>query len=531
MITTLFAQKEHDLGDKKVIGKDKRKFSEDANIIKKTNNKNLIDKDNEVKIMEQTLNIGELPGIELPELPDTGDGLTSGQENERGLENKMIFGLGGFKKIDSFRYLVDYTKDDKENDFAYYLHIDRNIRGRDRQNSELDMDNYSGKIWYGGLFLGLAHHIKDENLPGKGDAQFQVNTSKEDIYSELNFSLDIISTKKHKWKIVSDIYSRELMSLTSPERQFVNNLYKAYTAYDNFFKIGTFNSLLQFHLGFFRDNNMIDDKTSSYNFHVMTKMKQQSSTAYEIDMKLGTEYMIKNSVTKKLNYSGLLQVSKKMNQKFSLGLGVEKENLYKLNKDHYSDFLYDTDILPIMDLKKDDNFKASLLMNLNVWDIFLESKISHHMSRDKIIYMEDDFLNDEIMIKITNSMKKLNWQQIELKASTAFYVFRGEVKYIFSTLNDVSFHPQHTGIMNLIFKYKIMENRLTGRYYSRMYGDLDLDQNLPEYKNIDLNNDFQISDNLTISINAFNLFNFKGERKTKYPVDQRKIMLEFKIIY
>ena len=65
----------------------------------------------------------------------------------RGINNRILFGLGGYRKVDSFRYLIDYTKEDYLSGLAYYFHVERSIRGEDRRNSDIDKDGFKGKIY------------------------------------------------------------------------------------------------------------------------------------------------------------------------------------------------------------------------------------------------------------------------------------------------------------------------------------------------------------------------------------------------
>ena len=98
-------------------------------------------------------------------------------------------------------------------------------------------------------------------------------------------------------------------------------------------------------------------------------------------------------------------------------------------------------------------------------------------------------------------------------------------------MDNVPFTPAHNVFANLIFSYNSFENKIEGYYYSKMSGDLIGLNGLPEYKNINFMNDYKFSQNLTISLNILNIINFKGLKKTAYPIDQRKVLLEFKINY
>ncbi len=525
----LIAEKEYDIGEKKVIGEDKREYKDELKIIKSTNKKKKLIKDTQIKIREEKIDVFEEDEIKIVETDDTLKSLIPG-EDSKGIENQIIFGLGGYKRIDAFKYLIDYKKEDRKKNFSYFLHVDRYIRGNDRKNSDMDSDNYMGKIWYKNIYLGLSHTIKDENFPGRTDALLQVNSFKKEKISELNFKSKLFSNKKSSLQIGSDIYSKKLSSLSTLQRQYKNNLYNFFTSYDNFFNMGNLKNFMQIEIGYYRDN-MPDDKISCINMGIESKMKLSSNKTISFDIKLGTEFIDRNKEEKENNFIVYIGANKYLNKNFRLGLNFEKENLNKVSKNIFNGFEFDDDILPFHHIKPDNNIKGEFTANFDKKNIYLETKLRHIRSKDKIIYKEDYSLNNEVVIKVLNNTRTISWQEAEFKASYTYSILRGEIKYIYNNLKKIPFTPVNKFIMILIFKYKKIENKLEGKYYTTMYGDMEGINRIKEYENFNLYNNYRFNQNLLISLNIFNLLNSGTMKKTKYPIDLRKIMLEFKINY
>lgn len=527
----LSAQREYDLGEKKVIGEDKREYHDEVNIIKKTNSKQ--DKNNndiKIKLKEEKIDIHDKEErINLK--GNSEDHITlSSRDSLHEKKNHMLFGSGGFKRIDSFHYAIDYTKNVQDKDLTYFLHIDRYIRGEDRDNSDIDSDQYIGKIWYKRFSLSLSHLIKDENLPAQKESTSQVSSFKNEKTSQLNTEFNIYSGQKRKLNIGMGIYSQNISSLPTIQRNYKNNLYDFYISYDTLFRFLGLKNYTLIKALYYRDN-MPDDKISCIKIDTTSKIKVQNDRSLSFDLKTSAEYLIRNKVNNENNYLLLIGMNKYLNKYLFIGANIEQENSNKLSKDLFNNFEFDHDILPMSGIKHDNNFTGEIKAGLNTQRIFLQFQARHHHSKDKIIYEEDYSFPDETAIHIVNYDQTIKWQEIECKFSTLVSIFKGEIRYIYSNLENIPFIPQNKFILNLIFNFKRLTNRIEGKYYTKMYGLRDNENALPDYRTIDLYNTYKFSNNLAINLNVLNLINSDSQKKTGYLMDQRKIMLEFQIMY
>ncbi len=364
-------------------------------------------------------------------------------------------------------------------------------------------------------------------------------------HNPLNLKTELLSDINHELGLQTDIYSRKLKSSTEL-RGFKNNYYDAFISYSSFFSISSLKNLMKVRTGYYRDN-IFPDKISVGKIVTDSKMKQKGDRTLSFDVKLGGEYYDRNKKKQDCHYIAGLGINKFISRSLSFGLNVEKENMNKISRDIIDGFKFDDDILPLSGVKylygmnpftvvtgvrPDDNFKAEFLTSFIIGGMLLQAKVRHLYSRNKIIYEEVDFLlQDEVPIQVINYYKDVSWQEVAIKNSYAFSIFRGELSYVYNNLKNIPFNPEHKFFVGLIFQYWKFENRISGKYYSPMYGKVEQRNKIKEFKTIDLLNSFKFNPNLIISFNVLNLINSDSEKKTKYPIDQRKIGLEFKITY
>ena len=164
-------------------------------------------------------------------------------------------------------------------------------------------------------------------------------------------------------------------------------------------------------------------------------------------------------------------------------------------------------------------------------------KIRNINSKDKVIFFEYPVITNEVPVAATNYGKTVNWTELELKGSYTIKNFRGEIKTLFSTLDEISFVSKNiltaTGVYE-INKYKTL---VAANYYSSMY-------NLPEFdsqnnKNnrdkldsritFDWINSYKINDTMEAGLSVLNIFNEKVEYKNGYPMDGTKVSAEIKV--
>ncbi len=523
------AEKEYDLGEKKVIGRDKKGVDKELKIIKKTNEKIKLE-EIDIKLDDEKIEVIKEPEITIDS--KAGEGALIDTKPARVIDNKMIFGMGGYKRIDSFNYLIDYGKEDTENDLFYFFHIDRVIRGQDRRNSNVDSDNFAGKIEYKFVSLGLSHSIKDENFPGRKGATNIVNSFKHEKVSCLNLKLKLLSDIDQNLIFGFDLYSKKVESISTPEREYKNNYYNFFASYDNFFNMASFRTFVKFTLNYYRDN-MFPDKTGCLKLGAESKMRQKGDNPFIIELKLGGEYVNRNEQKKEYNYLGNIKITKYLSRSFSLGLGVEKGNMNKASKDIFSSFSFDNDILPFYRLKREDNLKAEFIASLNRGIFLLTGRARHMQSKEKIIYEEDSTtIPDEIPIRVLNHSKIVEWQEVHiLNSYNISYMLKINMIYIYRNLKNIPFSPYHRFVTSLGFSISKYTVQLEGKYYSPFYGSRNENNKINEYKNLNLRNSYYFSPNLVIGLNIYNLINWKSEKKTEYPIGQRKIMLELRFNY
>ena len=238
------AQNEFDLGEKKVIGEDKSKVTNDLKVIKVTNQNHINQAGQELKLREEAITLPD----NRPDISRTATGPTNSTPFSGALknENNFIFGLGGFKQIDAFNYSIDYSKKDEDKDLTYIFNIKRDIRGVDRRNSDIDQDHFNGDFIYKQFGIGLTHDIKDEDFPGRISASSNVNTFKQETSSAMNLNLNILFSVNNTIKITSELYEKKVSSDPTPVREYNNTLYKIDGIYETFLYLGSLKELDEF---------------------------------------------------------------------------------------------------------------------------------------------------------------------------------------------------------------------------------------------------------------------------------------------
>ncbi|BDU50975.1 TonB-dependent receptor [Haliovirga abyssi] len=541
LINLVFSEENYNLGEKDVVGKDKRDYKEELDL--KSNKIKIKDEKLQIKLKDEKLKF--LKSLNIKNIKIKNDVseselkyniyvyntpkviMKSEDKKSKNYDNYITFGLGGYKGIDAFKYIIDYTNDDKEKDLTYFLHLGREIKGEDRRNDNESTDNYFVKLWHKNMNLALSHIIINQNFPGKDNATAKVDTFKEEKKSEINFNSDVIIKKSENLNIGLDAFFNQTKSVTAPIREYNNRYYNVYGKYIKLLK----EDFMEFNLEYFSDG-LDDFNLNSIRVKGNDKLKLKKYGDINLDLGVALEVANVDGVGEQ-NYKLKVSGDKSLSDIFSVNFNIMKNSLREVNKDILSGFEFGNDVLPYSSLENEDIFKTGFGSKYGNEKLNVEAGIIYNFVKNKIIYAEEDSkIANEIPISVINSKKNLNWWNLTLNSNYKYNNYlRGDVSYTYSNLENISFNPSNRVVLNVVYEKNNLKSRLEGKFYSKMYGKEDEKSYIGLYKTLNLYNVYRFSESMDISLNILNLFNYSENKKSNYPVDSRKIMLEFKMNY
>ena len=285
---------------------------------------------------------------------------------------------------------------------------------------------------------------------------------------------------------------------------------------------------MSFRTGFYQDG-LSDYKLNSFYLEHYSKIKFGPDNSWDINLNLRTEFIEKNEEKKPNGYNVGLGINKNMGKNWQAGINFKNENRYNVFRDLINGFIWDDDILPYSDILPENIFQSEAQLSYNYKEFLFQLKVRQMEEKNKIIYVEDlASIPNEVPLRIVNDENFLQWQEVSFGTSIRLGILQGIITYTYNNLNNISFNPANSVIADIILRYSKFENKLEGKYYTGLYGSPDNENKIGNYGNIDLYNSYQFNSHLDIRLNIFNLFNSRDQKKTDYPIDQRKIMLEFK---
>ena len=541
----MYAASEFDLKERQVLGEDKSMQTEKIKEIKDVKGN---ENKNNVTLKEDSSNTqNDVKEIKI----DGNDVKTSNliinkpqviitDNEDRMKENTILFGLGGYRNIDAFKYIVDYTKDFKDKDFTYYIHLARDIKGEDRDNSDVGIDNYYGKIWYKNSSIGLFHTIENTKLPGIKNSTSVVKSTKDDKTTELKFKHTFESNQDYSLKAGIDLYTRDVKS-TTEIREFNNDYFDLNIEYEKMMETGKYKNFVKVNGKYLNDNVDLnigkDGKTAGFLVVAEDKVTISNDPSLIFNLKTGFEAVSKKINENERNLNLGIKAEKLFDDKFGVSVGVEKDGLSASNRETLGIFKLDNDILPVGDFKSEDNITIEASGFYNGKNSFGEMKIRNINSKDKVIFFESTVITNEVPVAATNYGKTVNWTELELKGSYTIKNFRGEIKTLFSTLDEISFVSKNILTATGVYEINKYKTSVAANYYSSMY-------NLPEFdsqnnKNnrdkldsritFDWINSYKINDTMEAGLSVLNIFNEKVEYKNGYPMDGTKVSAEIKV--
>ncbi|MGM0507717.1 MAG: hypothetical protein ACQERZ_00915 [Fusobacteriota bacterium] len=550
LTTSLLGQDEYDLGEKEVIGVDEREYKEEIELSE-------YDPDSEELILNEELKVEEdlendeyeiatdsidietndreyklNYNINLYSKPKNANVIVQDRESMKG--NHLTFALGGYDKIDAFKYIFDYTRRESD-DFTYFLHIGREIKGEDRPNDDQSIDNYYGQFWYKKLNTSISHTIDDEKLPG---------IAGEDVDSSYKKSKD--TTLQLNYKALD-----QDLVLNSMIQNLTVNSNESKRQYDKY----TFNGGIEYNVSPYEVDildGMENRLTLNFDYHIDRidttqisslklvlddKFKVNRFEKWDANLKVGLEMLIDNKNDQ--NHLVQIDLNRSIKDDFNFNFGIKNERFYKDSSYKLEAFTIDNDILTdnLLDLEMEENFEIKAGIEYTKNDYYVNGNLRHIISKDKIIYYQDaidtdsDGTDEETVIRVDNANGKEAYQELELVGGYTYNQYRGKFTYTFNTLSDLPFLPQNKVKLNLIYEQDKLKMDLEGEYVSEMYGNKGETEKLKGYKELNLYNSYAVNDRMTLKLDFFNLLNVTEDIKKGYPKPSRKIMMEIKIKY
>lgn len=467
-------------------------------------------------------------------------------------DNYVIFGMGGYKEIDAFKYIVDYTK--KDEDLSYYLHLGRDIKGEYRDNSDLKIDNYFGKIWYKNFNFSASHTIQDKEIAGREDAA--VYSFRETRETDLNTEYKISVNDNNNILFSGEYYHKGMD--TDPIREYNSDYYNVTLKYDTIFNIGKIDNIFDIKLSYANESRkspiILDGSGNNYDvsnsfikliFNDNIKIRENNTMQFYFNG--GIESASKETLDKELNYLASIKGVKRIGD-FEIGLKGEKDTINKEYRTLLKDFVFDDDIIVAGDLKNQEDTMIELTGTYMKEKLYATIGAAYKYSKDKIVFSElkdpitpsNPLILGDSILGMYNHFESLDWIELKLEGSYSFSDIRAKLKYVYSTLNEIGFSPENTINLDLIYAKNKFETRLSDVYYSGMYDSSEKinsttnNTNRNEIKGYNVlswYNTYKVNDSLELGLNIENLIGENADYKTGYPISDRKYIAEVKIKY
>ncbi len=547
--TALFAE-DYNIEDKTVVGEDKRKYNEKTFKITgelENNSKSQLElkekevdflkdfESSKIEVYEGKENEADLKYNIILYGKSTPQVIVEEKENIINKENYFLFGTGGYEKIDAFKYILNYTKQDTEREIDYFLHLGRDIRGEDRKNSDKNTDNYFGKIWYKNMGLSLSHIIKAEEFPGMDKAPVAVGSVKDYKATKLNLDYNIIKNTKQTLKTGIEIYEDRTNSSTA-RREYDSKLYSVGFAYDVFTSIKSTENFIKTGIRYSKETveaSTFEEKINLFRIEAEDKIKFTENK--NIDFELGLNTEITSGSRKDTSFGLRFGMNKYFNENTTMLFNIGKINERIYSREISKKLRYDEDILPvdIKNLKPEDRYYFEAGAAYTGEGFYIEAKARHISAKDKLIYEENSniLLANESLICADNLKDDKNWQELELKGSFTFSEFKSELNYIYSTIKDVPFEPVNKAKADIIYEKNKYEGKIGLNLETKSYTDRAKTNRTGNITTVDFLNSYHATEYLILGLNIYNLLNSKEEYKTGYKISERKISLEIKINY
>jgi len=468
-------------------------------------------------------------------------------------ENYVVFGVGGYDKVDAFRYIVDYTKQDEE--LSYYLHLGREIEGEFRDNSDIKIDNYFAKVWYKKFNIALSHIINDTEIPGQLDSSYL--SKRETRESEVSLEYKVYDNDIDRVYFLGSYYHKGMDA--DPIRDYSNDYFDLGIKYDTIITTENMDNLIEFDILYINDikesDNIIDgnedrydSKLSSIKADFRDNIKLRSDKTMEFTIVAGVESASKEILDKEVNYNALLKVDKDLSDDLEVGISIEKESMNRANKDLLKGFVFDDDILPVGDIENQDETRGRISAAYIKESLYMNAEFAYTYAKDKVVFAEkrdssdpgDSFIDGDTVLYMGNHFESLSWLELSYELSYTYSNFRGKLNYKYNSLDEIAFSPKNMIGLDLIYSKDRFETRLEDIYYSSMYDthekisenlNNDFRNELDGYNTLNWYNTYKFSDTLEIGFNIKNLLGEDAEYKTGYPIADRKYTLQLKINY
>lgn len=552
-LSSFSEEESYQLQDKQVIWENKNADNTNVQEIKdistKKETESVIVKENQQKEPEikDIKTTPEDKKIEFPKEQPAENLIVTSNES-RFKDNTILFGAGGYSKIDSFKYIINYTNEIKEKDFTYFIHLGRDINGEYRGNSDIGIDNYYGEIWYKKYNIGLYHLIKSYDYPGETTANSEVRSVKKEKSTELSFKYNAFSDSEKSLSGGFNFFNKN--TTANPiEREYENNNIKFFINYDKIVEIDKYKNFLSATGTYFSDKinskyfgNSDYGKTGAFRAVLEDKVKVKDLNDVTIVLNGGVEFASKKSVSNEKNFVLGVRGEKTFGENFGIAAEFKKDSMTLSNREIISQFEFDSDIMPFKELSSESDMKIELSGFCNFKNIFGEAKVRYMNSNDKVYFEEGtDYvaLPNEREIYVKNYSNSLNWVELELKGSHTYKNYRTELKYTLSTLDEISYSPENKITTSLIYEYNKYKTYLDGIYFGKAYNQAEKDgagntnqrDTVGGAFTLDWKNSYELNEKTTVSFNILNIFDNEKEYKTNYPMPGRKIGVELKIKY
>lgn len=577
--TSVFAA-EKDLNlEKEVVGKNSKEYNQELKVNSKVQDKSVLDeKDLKVKLKEDKLDsekdlkitdvkIDTLNGDEGLNynifINSEGPKVIVDQAKERDGSNYMIFGVGGYKRVDSFKYIIDYTKEDREKELAYFLHLGREIKGEYRFNNDMGVDNYFGKVWYKNFNMSLSHILSDEKISGQRTSTSSAVTWKKGKGTELGLGYDFIKGLNQSLKVSGTAYIMENDSSTKGSlREYDNRYFDIKLGYEKYFSsgnikalnIGSLDNFLDLGIAYAVDNTKtpytmtgsgitVNEDYKTVKIDIKDKIRVKNDRKLDFTLGTGIESIQGTKGEKSAdwtNFSIEAGMTKGLSEKVDIGLKVEKNNRRKTTKELVNGFKVDRDILMPREVLNEDKIFGEFSAGYKDKNIFLGQKLRMVNVEDMIIYRETDtkdkvysvdIYKDGLPITVSNAPKSVEYLELETNASVTINKIILEGGYIFSTVDNVPFASVHKVTGSITYRDDKHEAKVECLGNSDFYTTQEKNDKLKGFAVVNASYTNRFSSALDITGKITNVINTKYDFKTGYQGEPLKAGLEFKIKY
>lgn len=471
--------------------------------------------------MPAQVNIAPLPDTmyKLSVYPEQRVVMTPGNEL---YANYFTFGLGGYSQPNQNIIILDYFKKLPEYNLDTYFHAGHEAGGITGNNSELTTDNmYLKADWNN--WTGIVSNTNTQNIiPNmyNNSQTYSVNNNATNLFAIYHFMNDT----PQPLNVGLNVYGDTQGGL--PDRIYTNTYFNLFANKDQDFTTSFMPGVNHYsHLeGQLYTDAIQNYRTTSLNGTATDKLQFVNDPTLTMNLTGGLEFA-NNSGQGQLNSKVGADVKKGLSQNYGITGTLGQNSFNTPMSQTLNGFIWNSDVMlnGQSQLQRESQMYAGIGGYATYNQLYSEVKLTGNTSTNTIVYVgvPDGTTNPIIVENMPGT--QYSWNVTFNNTYTITEDFRALFNYQFSTLKQVTYSPQNTVNMGVVYTVGAYSITPTMNYYQGMYGALYQNDALNPFWTFNIKNTYQLNPNVALNLLIGNLFNATPDYKQGYPIAGRVV--------